>query len=435
MDATPSAVGPATLLIIDDVAANVGIVVDSLDSYGFRILVAQDGEEGVRRAEFALPDLILLDVMLPGIDGFEVCRRLKANAATRQIPVIFMTALADSASMVAGFAAGGVDYVTKPFAISEVAARVNTHLSLQAMRSELAAQNLRLQQAYDELKDSHQRLAETQAQLLQSEKMASVGVLAAGVAHEINNPIGFVSSNLASLEEYVTQLIAVITAYAPADRLLGEAAPHLLQAIEQAKARAELDFLKEDLPALLGESRDGLARVTKIVQDLKDFSHVGEPVWQLAYLNDELDSTLNIVAHEIKYKATLSKDYGTIPEIECLPMELNQVFVNLLVNAGQAIAERGKIHVATGVDKDEVWVEIADSGSGIAPEHLAHIFDPFFTTKPVGVGTGLGLSLSYATVQKHHGRIEVRSTPGAGTTFRVRLPLRQPESNLEREAA
>ena len=424
----------ATLLIVDDVPANLGVVVDSLDEHGLRVLVAQDGEEGLRRAALVRPDLILLDVMMPGIDGFEVCRRLKADAATRDIPVIFMTALADTANKLAGFAAGGVDYVTKPFDTTEVLARVSTHLALRAAQAQLAARNLQLQQSFDELQGAQRRLDDVQAQLLQSEKMAAVGLLAAGVAHEINNPIGFVSSNIFSLERYVVELIAVIAAYAPADEVLARAAPHLLETIRAAREHAELDYLKEDLIALIGESKDGLARVKKIVEDLKDFSHVGESAWQFAGLNEELESTLNIVAHEIKYKATLTKEYGTLPDIECVPSELNQVFMNLLVNAAQAIAEHGAIHLRTGADAEEVWVEIADSGSGIAPEHLTHIFDPFFTTKPVGVGTGLGLALSYATVQKHHGRIDVASVPGRGTTFHIRLPLRQPHSDPTQDA-
>lgn len=187
-----------------------------------------------------------------------------------------------------------------------------------------------------------------------------------------------------------------------------------------------LAFLIEDIPSLLKESQDGLARVKRIVQDLKDFSHVDESNWQHANLEQGMDSTLNVVANEIKYKAQVVKEYCRLPDVECMPSQLNQVFLNLLMNAAQAIDNKGIITVRTGLAGDEVWVEVEDTGKGIAPENLHRIFDPFFTTKPIGKGTGLGLSLSYRIVQKHRGRIEVKSEVGKGTTFRVCLPLRQP---------
>jgi two-component system, NtrC family, sensor kinase len=169
-------------------------------------------------------------------------------------------------------------------------------------------------------------------------------------------------------------------------------------------------------------------RVKQIIQDLKDFSHVDESTWQMADLEKGMDSTLNVVSNEIKYKAEVVKEYAGLSDVECMPSQINQVFMNLLVNAAQAIEEKGIITIRSGMAGDEVWLEVADSGKGIAPEHLNRIFDPFFTTKPIGKGTGLGLSLSYGIVQKHHGRIEATSELGKGTTMRVWLPLRQEES-------
>lgn len=273
--------------------------------------------------------------------------------------------------------------------------------------------------------DIQRRLEEAQNQLLQSEKMASIGQLAAGVAHEINNPIGYVYSNLSTLEKYLADIFAVLAAYEALEPALGEYSDALAE-IRQLKARVDFDFLKDDITALMAESAEGIARVKKIVQDLKDFSHVDEAEWQWTDLHKGLDSTLNIVNNELKYKANVVRRYGELPLVECLSSQLNQVFMNILVNAAHAIEEHGTITVRTGADGDEVWVEIEDSGKGIAREHLNRIFDPFFTTKPVGKGTGLGLSLSYGIVQKHHGRIEVESEPGRGTTFRVRLPVKQP---------
>jgi signal transduction histidine kinase len=266
------------------------------------------------------------------------------------------------------------------------------------------------------------KLEEAQGQLLQSEKLASIGQLAAGVAHEINNPIGFVNSNLGTLDNYVKDLLRLLETYARA-----ETDPQEMAAAVALKREVDLEYLKEDLAALVRESREGLDRVKKIVQDLKDFSRVdSSQEWQKADLHQCIDSTLNVVWNEIKYKAEVVKDYGPLPEVECLPSQLNQVFMNLMVNAAHAIAEKGTITIATGVEGDLAWVSVADTGCGIAPENLRRIFDPFFTTKPVGKGTGLGLSVSHNIVAKHGGRLEVDSEPGGGSTFRLSLPLRHP---------
>ena len=263
------------------------------------------------------------------------------------------------------------------------------------------------------------RLQEAHDQLLQSEKMASIGQLAAGIAHEINNPVGFVNSNMSTLQNYVATLFGVLQRY---EKVIAGKAPQLNSEVAEIREDADLEFLQEDVTALVRESMDGLKRVKDIVQSLKDFSHVGENDWQIADLHHGLDSTLNIVSNEIKYKATVDKQYGKIPQIRCLASQLNQVFMNLLVNASHAIKDKGTITIRTGMDDGMVWVAIGDSGCGIPPENLNRIFEPFFTTKPVGSGTGLGLSLSYGIVNKHGGRIEVASTVGVGTTFTVRLP-------------
>ncbi len=282
-----------------------------------------------------------------------------------------------------------------------------------------------LQQRHEEL---HVRFNAAQEQLLQSEKLASIGQLAAGVAHEINNPIGYVHSNLGSLQEYVGNLFALIDVY---ERAIRASDPRALRGeIDDTRERLDVDFISRDLPQLLTESRQGIERVTRIVRDLRDFSRSDrEHAWRLADLHAGLDSTINIVWNELRYKATLEKQYGTLPMIECLQSELNQVFMNLLLNAGQAIDEQGTITVRTGHDPGQVWVEIADTGNGIPPEVQQRIFDPFFTTKAVGKGTGLGLSISYGIVAKHHGRIEVESTPRVGSRFRVILPVRQPQAD------
>ncbi len=266
-----------------------------------------------------------------------------------------------------------------------------------------------------------ERLEEAHNQLLQSEKMASIGQLAAGVAHEINNPIGYVNSNLGTLRGYVDSLLAVLEAYEAAESLLPEGPEK--ERIALTRIRADLAYLKTDVTDLLTETGDGIGRVRRIVQDLKDFSHADRGDWMLADLHKGLESTLNVVNNEIKYKARVVREYGELPKVHCLPAQLNQVFMNLLVNAAHAIDEQGTITVRTGVREQQVWVEISDTGHGIPAHQLTRIFDPFYTTKPVGKGTGLGLSISYGIVKKHNGHIEVESEPGKGTTFRVYLPI------------
>ncbi len=294
--------------------------------------------------------------------------------------------------------------------------------------TDTAMYQMRLNELIGELKQEKaaqqeliKKLEDTQGQLLQSEKMASVGQLAAGVAHEINNPIGFVNSNLGSLKGQVENMLSVLSAYEEVEKALNSQ-PDLLTSLQQAKIAADLDFLRDDILDLINESLDGVQRVKTIVENLRDFSRVDASEWHHANLEKGLESTLNIVWNEIKYKAEVKKEYAGLPEIECIAAQINQVFMNLLVNAAHAIEERGTITLRTGFDENEVWVEVEDTGCGIRPENLKRVFEPFFTTKPVGKGTGLGLSLAYGIVQRHRGRLEVHSEVGKGTTFRLTLP-------------
>ncbi len=294
-----------------------------------------------------------------------------------------------------------------------------------------------LKSRFEELSALHAELKQAQQQLVQSEKLASIGQLAAGVAHEINNPIGFVQSNLGSLAGYFTRIGKVLAGQREGEDLLrtmADSRPECaawLARMEKIKKDAQLDYLMEDIPVLLAESKDGIVRVRQIVADLRDFSRIdSSQQWEIVDLRSGLDSTLNIVSSELRFRADVIKEYGDLPRIKCLPLQLNQVFLNLLVNAVQATpaGRRGTVTVRCGAQNDGVWVEIADTGVGIPAENLSRIFDPFFTTKPIGEGTGLGLSLSYGIVQKHGGKIEVDSEVGFGTTFRISLPLESKEA-------
>ena len=296
----------------------------------------------------------------------------------------------------------------------------------EAIESELIRRN-------NDLTELNSKLYAAQEQLIQSEKLASIGQLAAGVAHEINNPIGYIFSNFSSLEKYIAQLFEMIAAYEQIEQHITASAA--VGVIESLKDTIELEFLKQDIPDLMAQSKEGIGRVRKIVQDLKDFSRTdSNQEWQWSNLHDGINSTLNIVAGEIKYRADVIKEYGDIPAIECLSSQINQVLMNLIVNAAHAIdGERGTITIKTSSDKNFVYISVADNGSGIATENISKIFDPFFTTKPVGKGTGLGLSLSYGIIKRHHGQITVESEPGKGTKFSIMLPICHDytEANLE----
>ena len=278
-----------------------------------------------------------------------------------------------------------------------------------------------LKQTAEKLALAYEELQTTQSQMLQREKMASIGQLAAGVAHEINNPIGFISSNLATLGKYVERLSAFVIRQSEICTPLLTDEMHA----ELKKARLELkiDRILADISPLIAESLDGAGRVRTIVRDLKSFSRSDEGEYQTADIVDCLDSAINIVWNELKYKATLRKEYSAIPPVKCYPQQLNQVFMNLLINAVHAIDRQGEINISARQENDEVFIVINDTGCGIPPENLGKIFEPFFTTKDSGKGTGLGLSISYDIIKRHNGKIAVQSTPGKGTTFTVSIPV------------
>jgi two-component system NtrC family sensor kinase len=270
-----------------------------------------------------------------------------------------------------------------------------------------------------------------EAQLLHSEKMASIGQLAAGVAHEINNPTGFVSSNLKTLSEYIQDVSDLTKEYRRLVEKLKQnpgpdgglfAVSEQVKRISKLEEKIDLDFVLKDIFELIEESQEGTERIKKIVLDLKDFAHPGDDKPKLTDINKSMDSTLNVVWNELKYKADVVKDYGNLPHVKCYPQLLNQVFLNLLVNAAQSIEKRGEIKIKTRANNGYVEIIIIDSGSGIPKENLPKIFDPFFTTKKIGKGTGLGLNVVYNIIKKHRGEIDVKSDVGKGTTFTIRIP-------------
>jgi signal transduction histidine kinase len=269
-----------------------------------------------------------------------------------------------------------------------------------------------------ELNKANAKLADTRAQLLQSDKMAAIGVLSAGVAHEINNPVGFVTSNINMLSDWSMKLIKLIES-------MDHEVKHdalLTKAIAVYKNQCDFDYVKEEIPLLLQQTKEGLSRVSSIVADLKGFVHIDESVWEKVDLRQIIRSTLNIVNNELKFKAEVELDFDDIPLVECLPSQISQVLMNIVVNAAQSIESKGVITITTRHLSAMVCIKISDTGGGISKENLRRMFDPFFTTKPVGKGTGLGLSVSYGIIESHHGRIEVDSEEGKGSNFYIWLP-------------
>lgn len=428
---------------LDDLESALFGDTDKPEVQAFELHSAYGGEEGLQLLSAAMADkrpyaLAFVDMRMPqGWDGAKTIEELwKVDPG---LQVVVCTAYTDYSWDDLLYRLKGHDrllILKKPFDNIEVQQMANTlsnkwdmarRASLQTSHLEqlVAQRTLALTQTSEALQLEIDERKQLESQLVQSEKLASLGQLAAGVAHEINNPVGFISSNLSTLDSYFNQLQQMLDAYRQVEDSLASAEQR--DALKALRNELELDFLKEDIPILIKESKEGIGRVVQIVKDLKNFSRVdNDQTWQWANLQQGIDSTLNIVASELKYKADVIKHYSALPEIECLASQLNQVVMNLVINAAQAMGpERGTITISNGVEGDNVWLEVADNGCGIAPETVQKIFDPFFTTKPVGEGTGLGLSLSYGIIKKHHGDISVRSEPGKGTTFRVVLPIRQ----------
>lgn len=421
------------ILLVDDDAINLRLFAEYLLPY-YRIKVVTSGEKALQIANEDLkPDLILLDVMMPGVDGFSVLKSLKANPKTSEIPVIFLTALNAIEQEGKGLALGAADYISKPCNLPILLARVRTQLELKKSREILKNKNEYLEA---ELQRRQQETQQMHLQLMQSEKMAAIGQLAAGVAHEINNPIGYVSSNLSTLSVYLQRFFEILDAY---ETIINQTSlpTEVSDPLSELKEQKDFLYIREEIPQILDETREGLNRVKYIVKDLKSFSHADENHWEWVDLIGGLDSTINIVWNELKYHCLIHKEYKEIPMVYGLASQLNQVFMNLLVNAAHAIKAKGNgdITIRVGNTEQEVWVEIADNGEGITPENLPKLFQPFFTTKPVGKGTGLGLSISQSIIEKHGGRINVASEHGTGTTFRVSLPIQlqrpEPSSNAQ----
>ena len=407
------------LLLVDDTPENLDVLCVLLEAEGYDLALAPDGPIALQIARRTRPDLILLDIVMPGMDGYEVCRQLKADPELCEVPIIFITAKGQTEDIVEGFRRGGVDYIAKPFRDEEVLARVKTHLHLHLLRRELGEKNERLQRQNHELeaanrqiqseRDEVQRvlgvLQRTQSQLVLSEKMAAMGQLVAGIVHELNTPVGAIGSAGDTLSRATLKLQQSLAANAPSGNRTVDAALKTLDNVARIVA-------------------SGTQRVSDIVAGLCNFARLDQATYQSADLNEGLDSTLELLQPRLHARIELLKDYAPLPTIYCAPAQLNQVFMHLLSNAIDAVADGGQIRVRTFAEDEGVGVCVSDSGNGMDPAELERIFDVGFSESDTRVHLDFRLAIAYFIVQEHQGTIDIDSQIGQGTTVSLRLPQR-----------
>ncbi|HET6883985.1 MAG TPA: ATP-binding protein [Pirellulales bacterium] len=411
-----SASGSPTILVVDD-TAEMRALLGELLREDYRVLFARDGEEGLEMALRHLPDLILSDVMMPRVDGQEFCRRIRANPATSQTAFVLLTARTEVSMKVHGLDCGADDYLTKPFEEEELKARVRSLLKLRRLHQDLDRRNRELEGAYRDLKSM-------QGQLIHSEKMSSLGQLVAGLAHEINNSINAVYNGIRPLTQNTHRLQGALSPLLAGETL------HCQPAL-----RDEIDGLFRRLFSLSTVIENGATRTARIIADLKTFSHPGKEDFDDFDLHESLDMCLNLLLSQVKHRIELKRDYGEVGRIHGPHGHLNQVFMNILNNAQQAIEGSGTILVTTRQQGDRISVSIRDDGPGIPDEIRSRIFDPFFTTKEPGLGTGLGLSISYGIIDKLGGTIECQSSPGEGAEFTIIFPCQAALRHTQPNAA
>lgn len=417
----------ADILIVDDVPENIRLLSTMLMEFGFRVRKSINGKMALMAVNALKPDLILLDINMQGLNGYEVCEALKNNPETSEIPIIFVSAINQIEDKIKAFQVGGVDYITKPFQVEEVMARIQNQLKIQSLQRDLQLQN-------QQLKATQKRLAATQVELIQKEKMVALNQLVAGIFHELNNPMNFISGNLDPACQYVEDIIELINLYR-------QEYPHPSPKILALAEKLELDFILEDLQNLIRSMKTGIKRIDQIMLALRVFCHTNEGEMQSIDLHECLNSVWHLIKHrwqvehdnmEIK---VIQKMAENLPPVTCYPGLINQVIINLINNAIDSLKSAQiqahesdwvpTIWITTEqINPNRVAIRIRDNGTGIAPELQSRLFDPFFTTKTVGKGMGLGLATSYQiVVEKHKGQLILSSLPGEGAEFRVELPI------------
>jgi two-component system, NtrC family, sensor kinase len=403
----------ARILLVDDSPAYRRVIQTMLGpKYDFA--QAETAEEALARVGPFQPDLVISDLIMPGIDGYELCRRLRAQPGLENVPIIMLTSKTGDESRITGLEVGADDYLFKPIRPRELNARVTSLL--------------RLRRATLELEEANQSLKKAQAELIRAEKLASLGQLVAGIAHELNNPLNYIYGNTEFLSEYVKTFVDLLDRVGR-DLDLSPAQQAQLSAWKEDK---DLEFVRGDLAKLLVGVRLGAERAAEIVRGLRAFARVGSAA-DIGHvdLGETIDLALTILRHELRDRIRVHKDLGVVPRVRCDASRMSQVFVNLILNAIQAMKGEGDLFIRLSADDEVVRIAVRDTGCGIPAQVRGKVFDPFFTTKPVGQGTGLGLSISYGIVEQHGGRIEVESVEGHGATFTVILPRRGPPAGAQ----
>lgn len=425
------------ILIAEDDSASRRLLEALLSNWQYEVTSCVDGNEAweILKRDDA-PSLVILDWMMPGIDGIEVCRRVRAARASHLTYIIMLTAIDARDDVVEALSMGADDFLSKPFDRGELRVRLQVGKRILGLQDQLVQQEREARNRAEdlvaertvELSEANLKLKEQQAQLVHAEKMVAIGQLSAGIAHEINNPVSFITNNVSLLKGYIEifselighceVLLKKIEGGVEREEIKESAA-----VIKQFSQRENIPYILSDTTELIADTQEGVGRVRDIVQSLKNFAHPNSGELEEADVNEGIESAIRIVWNEIKYKAELDKNLGELPMIKCHLGELNQVFLNLLINAAQAIEHSGRIGVESAYRDGEIVVSVSDTGIGISEEKLPRIFEPFYTTKDVGQGTGLGLAISYGIVEKHGGRIEVDSKVGEYTRFIVHLPV------------
>lgn len=385
------------ILIVDDEHDILDALADTFMG-DYEVHKASSAAEAMTILKDNAIDLILTDQRMPGMTGSELLESIEKEYPN--MGKILLTGYSDITATVDAINKGGIDrYLTKPWDNDKIRKIV------------MDVMQVRMQRMMEDNKA-------VETQLVQNAKMASIGELAAGIAHEINNPVGFIHSNMGNLRKFFLKISDLIALY---DNL--ELPPAATEAIQKVKTDINYDYLKTRINEMIERSIVGTERIQKIILDLRNFSRVdtGEPAE--ADLNEAIDTTSRFLTYEYKERININRDFGTLPKVVCNVGKLNQVFLNILANACQAIDGTGEVTIRTRGEGDKVRIEISDTGSGIPKDKINKIFETFFTTKPVGKGTGLGLSISLTIIKQHKGTISVESEPGKGTTFSIMLPV------------
>jgi signal transduction histidine kinase len=413
------------ILLVDDSPAYRRVIQTMLGSK-FEFLLAENAEEALARVGAFGPDLVISDLIMPGIDGYELCKRLKADPSLANVPVILLTSKTGDESRITGLEIGADDYLFKPIRPRELNARVTSLLRLRRATLDLEVRTRQLERANEHLKKA-------QAELIRAEKLASLGQLVAGIAHELNNPLNYIYGNIEFLSDYMRTFSGLVDKFETLPGLTAEQD----QIIAGWKQAADLQFVRDDLTKLLEGVRLGAERAAEIVRGLRAFARVGSAIEiETVSLADAIEVALTVLRHELRDKVRVHKDLGEVPPVRCDSSRMSQVFVNLILNAIQACGGDGDLYITLRGDATHVRCSVRDTGPGIPRDIRDKIFDPFFTTKPVGQGTGLGLSISYGIVEQHGGRIEVESGEGNGSgkgaTFTVILPIAGPPAEAQK---